>query len=1657
MRNGYVYCLAPNSALTGFTPVADLKVKPFENSETEYYVFYKFINRQNASENIATGGNMIQIYSSERLALTDADIIAPAEELATVEVLENANVRPLKRGERMFLDRTFIFTEIPEALSHLYFTQGNIDVNVKNIKIKAITNGKIYALNNNATSLSALGFTKVYDLGQCSIYPNRENVFLWQKDLTKGETLTLNLKWATFLMSPVPSAGDNLANIEGEHIDKLDMKKLKIERGTRIFENRHFFVRDDIPAWLYGKSLLQPKFDVGGYFRVTDAGTVYMLVQEGSTAPNGFKKLNYPSFELSYSLVMTNTSVYAKECASGEIVNYGTNCVPVFKSLPDGEYSIPNAMLPATVINLADPANEELVPEYDVQERNFQGCPTVAVTNGGRHYYGFFTGGDREPKPENYGIVMLGDETGRALAYDPLLVIKNEHGLAPDRVRVEDVQLWMQPGTNRLWIFWTNSGCVEEWNDTWNNFDHSLGVWASVIENPDVENVADLQWTAPKRISDGLMRNKPTVLANGDIALCAYDVIDNNTASVYVMKKDNVSEWIKNDDAGQWEVLGTVYAPENSVFDENQLVELSNGTLWMLLRSTKGITQSYSYDGGKHWSKAELVPHLKGGDSRFYVGRLPESYTQGKNLNGDILFVNHMPDTGVSRTQLKAMILNEAGEIVHGPLLIEPRACSYPDVEFYDGMIITVHDRGRTDAMELLYSAFTVDDILAKAFKSENSVNNIILSKSYKKSPAVVADTVFVKKDSDAVIAASLPGRTLTAVEKWNGESYETVPASGYDYDGNKIVISAKSIEVGDTKYRITAARYEGTQERFEVLLTCGAPTDEKISLTMNESDGGELMFNTDGDASAVFAFVKDEERDVLRIRDDASGWTHDNMLIKGRYYGDAVIEAVIRRDATVKSKDGFPVIIMRRTSSSSNHEQSGGGIGFALLKEGILVIYDRETSNYLVSNPLPAGLYKDNEYNTVKIYAEGNRFMVFVNGGYVITYNHTANNDPTSSIIADCGYVGVASSNGIVYVDSLTVRQYNENELRISQSNRLYDFSDEKQLEDFEFYHTENNSALTTGDAAKAYWNLDTEKHRLHKRGQTSSTPADKLNISSAYLKDVFLANFDMSVDFKRNTANYNWLTLVGRVRYGGHTCDTANSGGGGGFMATVQREGISAFRNISVGYQTGTPVSGYNDSNWHNLRVHYVGMVCNVYVDYKLVYTYVGTDHDALGGLVGLQSRNNTGAYSNFSVTALDINGNPTEFNPSQIKKIKVATVGDSITYGAGAYNEQNKVDASLTYPARLSEMLGGGVEVRNFGIAGRKAMKGADCFMNEPEYKASLEYKPDILYVMLGTNDIKTVFWAGSDIGEKYKADYIELIESYKRANPDMEIFLMTSPYLYVTDPSMPGSRVEEELVPLQHEIAKLTDCKLIDVFTATKDKPEMFPDKIHPSADGYEYLAKFVYEESVGRIATLRKDTQASETVRVGENVKIKASLSMFGKNLADVKVYYSSEDESVATVDADGNVTAVGAGNTRVCARVGTQTQYFDVSVKKHELSIAVTVPDYKYVAGSHMPEISTDDVHGRVRFAEGQTLKEGTHSYEWIFEPFDKNYYDVVTGTVDITAYAASSALATSLATSSGGKVSLALAIVFGCTSAALAVALVLVSVLKKRKNTVIK
>lgn len=85
---------------------------------------------------------------------------------------------------------------------------------------------------------------------------------------------------------------------------------------------------------------------------------------------------------------------------------------------------------------------------------------------------------------------------------------------------------------------------------------------------------------------------------------------------------------------------------------------------------------------------------------------------------------------------------------------------------------------------------------------------------------------------------------------------------------------------------------------------------------------------------------------------------------------------------------------------------------------------------------------------------------------------------------------------------------------------------------------------------------------------------------------------------------------------------------------------------------------------------------------------------------------------------------------------KVIKVACVGNSITYGANILNrEQN------SYPAQLQAYLGGEYEVRNYGVSGTTLLsKGDYPYTATPAYRQALDFQPDIVLIKLGTNDTK-----------------------------------------------------------------------------------------------------------------------------------------------------------------------------------------------------------------------------------------------------------------------------------------------------------------------------
>ena len=79
---------------------------------------------------------------------------------------------------------------------------------------------------------------------------------------------------------------------------------------------------------------------------------------------------------------------------------------------------------------------------------------------------------------------------------------------------------------------------------------------------------------------------------------------------------------------------------------------------------------------------------------------------------------------------------------------------------------------------------------------------------------------------------------------------------------------------------------------------------------------------------------------------------------------------------------------------------------------------------------------------------------------------------------------------------------------------------------------------------------------------------------------------------------------------------------------------------------------------------------------------------------------------------------------------EKIKVACIGNSVTYGYG-----HKEQGSTSYPTQLQQMLGDKYEVRNFGHSGATLLsKGHRPYINLHEYKAALAFSLGLHYLYM-----------------------------------------------------------------------------------------------------------------------------------------------------------------------------------------------------------------------------------------------------------------------------------------------------------------------------------
>ncbi|MGL5681979.1 MAG: GDSL-type esterase/lipase family protein [Marinifilaceae bacterium] len=200
----------------------------------------------------------------------------------------------------------------------------------------------------------------------------------------------------------------------------------------------------------------------------------------------------------------------------------------------------------------------------------------------------------------------------------------------------------------------------------------------------------------------------------------------------------------------------------------------------------------------------------------------------------------------------------------------------------------------------------------------------------------------------------------------------------------------------------------------------------------------------------------------------------------------------------------------------------------------------------------------------------------------------------------------------------------------------------------------------------------------------------------------------------------------------------------------------------------------------------------------------------------------------------------------------QIKVACVGDSVTYGMGVEGRD-----SCSYPSQLQRLLGKEFDVRNFGKSGATLLnKGHRPYIEQQEYKDAVAFKPDWVIIHLGLNDTDPRNWP--NFRDEFLPNYMALIDTFRTLNPSCKVWICRmTPIFHQHSRFKAGTR--DWFWQMQDEIVKVSQAAgtgLISLHEGLYQRPDLLPDALHPNAEGAGIIANTVYGAITGNYGGLK---------------------------------------------------------------------------------------------------------------------------------------------------------------------------------------------------------
>ncbi len=174
-----------------------------------------------------------------------------------------------------------------------------------------------------------------------------------------------------------------------------------------------------------------------------------------------------------------------------------------------------------------------------------------------------------------------------------------------------------------------------------------------------------------------------------------------------------------------------------------------------------------------------------------------------------------------------------------------------------------------------------------------------------------------------------------------------------------------------------------------------------------------------------------------------------------------------------------------------------------------------------------------------------------------------------------------------------------------------------------------------------------------------------------------------------------------------------------------------------------------------------------------------------------------------------------------------IRVACVGDSITEGSG-------------YPAHLQQMLGRNYTVGNFGVAGSTiSPKSTKPYIEQYTFWRAVNFQPDIVVIMLGTNDASTANY--NDI-EEFQQTYKDIVRQFVELPGNQQIILVDPPPILNNTLHLSNNNLVEGVIPRIEQVGNDLNLTTVNVYDALTNHTEVLGDGVHPNDNGGQLIAE-----------------------------------------------------------------------------------------------------------------------------------------------------------------------------------------------------------------------